>query len=87
MQKMRMIIVVVGALALSGASAAYQYEISGYPPSATTATAAASCKVETGQGRDAKTIATLEARGRTWLASMAWKIVTTPFFGFKLIFR
>ena len=35
---MRKIIAVVGALALSGALSAYQYEISGYPPASSAAT-------------------------------------------------
>ena len=83
----REMIAVAAALALGGASAAYQYEISGFPPASAAVTTSSSCQVATGRGKAARPIASLEARGRTWLASIAQKLVTTPFFGLNLIFR
>ena len=85
---MRKIISVVGALALSGALPAYQYEISGYPPPSSSVTASAVQTVETGRGRDASVLqAVLEARFRTFLATAPGGLVTTPFVGSHIIVR
>ena len=68
---MRKIIAVVGALALSGALSAYQYEISGYPPPSSSVTASAELMVETGRGGGSSVLqAVLEARFRTF-----WMVV------------
>ena len=85
---MRKIIAVVGALALSGALAAYQYEISGYPPPSSSVTASAEQMVETGRGGGSSVLqAVLEARFRTFLATAPGGLVTTPFIGFHMIVR
>ena len=84
---MRMIIAVAGALALGGASAAYRYEISGYPPPSLAVTAEAVCPVDTGRGRQSRELASLEARYRTMLESESRPLVTTPFVGYRLIIR
>ena len=84
---MRMIIAAVGALALSGTLPAYQYEISGYPPPPSSVTAAANQAVETGRGSLPFAMQSLEARYRTFLATEAGGLVTTPFVGFHLIVR
>ena len=83
---MRMIIVVVGALMLSGALSAYQYEISGYPPVSAAATDSTVLTVETGRGHDSSVLQTLlEARFRTFLATDSGRLNATPFIGFRLI--
>ena len=85
---MRKIIAVVGALALSGALSAYQYEISGYPPPSSSVTASAELMVETGRGGGSSVLqAVLEARFRTFLATAPDGLVTTPFIGFHMIVR
>ena len=85
---MRKIIAVVGALALSGALSAYQYEISGYPPPSSSVTASAELMVETGRGGGSSVLqAVLEARFRTFLATAPSGLVTTPFIGFHMIVR
>ena len=86
-ENMRMIIAVAGALMLSGAPAAYQYERSGYPPPSLAVTVASACHVDTGRGRQARELASLEARYRTMLESEARPLVTTPFVGYRLIIR
>ena len=85
--KMRMIIAVAGALALSVAFAAYRYEISGYPPPSLAAAATSACHVDTGRGWQARVMEVLEARYRTMLESEARLLVTTPFIGYRLIVR
>lgn len=85
---MRMILVVAVALAVSGASAAYQYEISGYPPASSAATDSTVLTVETGRWHDSSVLQTLlEARFRTFLATDSGKLDTTPFIGFRYILR
>ena len=85
---MRMIIAVAGALALSGALPAYQYEISGYPPPSSSVAASVEQTVETGRGGDSSVLqALLETRFRTFLATAPGGLVTTPFVGFHMIVR
>ena len=82
-----MIISIAGALALSGTLLAYQYEISGYPPAVASVTASAGQTIETGRGRQTFVMQALEARYRTFLATDAGGLVTTPFVGFHMVVR
>ena len=85
---MRKIMAVVGALAVSGASAVYQYEISGYPPASSSTTDSTVLTVETGRGHDSSVLQTLlEARFRTFLATDSGRLDTTPFIGLRFILR
>ena len=64
-------------VALSATAMAYQYEISGYPPSCAAVSSGATCSVKTGRARKTQGIATLDARFRTALASASSPIGTT----------
>ena len=84
---MRKTMLIAGVLALGATASAYQYEISGYPPSTAKSTSSSTCQVQTGRARQPRGIATLESRFRTTMASEAIKILTTPFGGACIIVR
>ena len=72
-------------VALSATAMAYQYEISGYPPSCAAVSSGATCSVKTGRARKTQGIATLDARFRTALASASSPILTTPVKGLSIV--
>ena len=76
---------IVVVVALCATAVAYQYEISGYPPSSAAVSSGATCSVKTGRARQAQVIATLDARFRTTFVSEYRQILTTPVKGISII--
>ncbi len=84
---MRKVITAVWALVASGAFAAYQYEISGYPPSTATSSASVTCQVRTGRVSRQIVAESVDSRFRTMLESVPIKLLTTPIRGFIVTIR
>lgn len=78
---------IVVVVALCATAMAYQYEISGYPPSSAAVSSGATCSVNTGRARNTQGTATLDARFRTTLASASSPILTTPVKGMSIVIR